>query len=659
MTELDEVGRARRRLAALLLGTPWAGALPDFALAAGDAAAPATPATAATPATPATPATLASAPSDGSFTGRWVHAFASYGAPKYGADFTHFAYVNPDAPKTGTLKLKNPDRRSSFDKYNPWTTRGVAPAGVLIWMVEGLCHMGQDEPSTMYGLLAEAMLVAPDFASVSFRIHPKARFNNGDPVTAEDVVHSFKMLSGKQASPTYQTAVVGLERAVAVDAHTVRFDMREKTRGQVFIAGTMPVFSRKWGQGKPFDQVTAETPIVSGPYPIDKAEMPRRIEFKRNPDYWGRDLAVRRGHFNFERVVYNNYTDSLVALEAFKAGEFELIKEYRARTWVRQHSGVKWDDGRIVKAPMPTGFGYYMQSFQLNGRRAFLQDARVREALSYTYDFARVNRAKTFTRCNSMFNNSDFAAQGAPGAGELVLLEPFRAELPPRVFGTAYEAPQFGTPELLRKNLLRGRDLLQEAGWTPDASGTLRNAKGDAFVLEYMEVQTSDRVDWVQNCKKLGIELKQRAVDYALFSRRLRQYDFDMVTIAEGAFTLPDAAELTASCGSKAADEEGNSNFRNIKSRAVDALLQVMANAATLEQLRDAARALDRVVTWNFWQIPDLYQSVEQVSHWNRFGKPAKAADYFRADTLISGFTEHGPWPLWTWWALPAVNKKA
>jgi len=227
------------------------------------------------------------------------------------------------------------------------------------------------------------------------------------------------------------------------------------------------------------------------------------------------------------------------------------------------------------------------------------------------------------------------------------------------VFGPAYVAPQFGDADALRKNLLKARDLLEQAGWKPDAAGTLRNAQGEAFVLEYMETsQPSDRVDWKSNCRKLGIEFKQRLVDYALFRRRLEQYDFDMVTIVEGTFTLPDATDLAGGYSSKAADEQGNGNYRGIKSRAVDALLQVLANANTVAELRDAARALDRVVMWSFYQIPDLFVGAEQISHWDRFGKPKTIAHYFRADTLISGFTEHGPWPLWTWW-VKSPDKKA
>ncbi|MCW5609570.1 MAG: ABC transporter substrate-binding protein [Rubrivivax sp.] len=635
--ELGELGQARRRLAALLATTPFAGALHAAAPPRTRAAAPPSP---------------NGAPDDGEdFTGRWVHAFAAYGPPKYGPDFRHFDYVDPDAPKGGTLRLKNPDRRTSFDKFNPWTTRGNAPAGVLIWMVEGLGHLGQDEPLTIYGLLAEAINVAPDFGSVLFRIREQARFANGDPVLAEDVRHSFAMLSGAGASPAYQTLLSGIARAEVLEPRLVRFVFKEKSREQVFTAATMPVFSRKWGEGKPFDQIVGEHPILSGPYVIDKVDMPRRIELKLNPDYWGRDLAVRRGHFNFERVVYRMYSDNLIALEAFKAGEFDLIKEYRSRTWVRQHKGVKWDDGRIVKSDMKTGFGWYMQAYNINLRRPLFQDIRVREALVHTYDFETLNKTRVFTRVQSAFNNTEFAARGTPGPGELALLEPWRAELPPRVFGPAWQAPRTdGSPHGLRQNLLKARSLLEEAGWKLDDAGVLRNGQGEPFEFEYLQPQVSSNVDWQRNLRKLGITMKDRVVDFALYRRRLQNYDYDMVTIAEGSFTLPEAGTLAALYGSKSFAEPGNSNFRGVSSKAVDALIAAIRDARSMQELRDAARAFDRVVTWSFFQIPDLFSAVENVSHWNKFGKPKTMAPYFRADTIISGFVEHGPWPLWTWW---------
>jgi len=621
----------RRRVLAALAAAPFAVPVPALAARAAQSA--------------------ATAVDDGvDYTGRWLHAFAAYGPPKYGLDFTHFAYVNRDAPKGGTLRLRNPDRRSSFDKFNPFTLRGNSPAGLMIWMFESLAHLGQDEPLTMYGLLAEAINVAPDFGSVEFRLRREARFANGEPVTAEDVRHSYALLSGKEAAPNVQTQLAGIARVVVVDARTVRFEMRDRTREQAFVAGTMPVFSRKWGEGRKFDEVVTDYPICSGPYVIDKVDMPRRIEFRRNPDYWARGLAVRRGHYNFDRVVYRHYTDQAVAREAFKAGEYDLMKEYGARSYIRLHKGVKWDDGRIVKAILPTRYGQYLQSYQLNLRRPVFQDIRVREALGYTYDFDTQNKTAMFRRASSLFNNSGFAAEGTPGPGELALLEPFRAELPARVFGPAFVSPSTGgTPEGLRRNLLKARELLQQAGWELDAGGTLRNAKGEPFVFEYMQPSPNPPNDWQRNLKKLGIEMRFRQVDFALYRRRLQQYDFDMVTIVEGRFTLPQGADLASIYGSKSADEPGNSNFRGVKSRAVDAMIEAMNRAATLAELRDATRALDRIVMWSFWQVPDLFSGQERISYWNRFGIPAVRAHYFQADTYY-GFVEHLPWPLVAWW---------
>jgi peptide/nickel transport system substrate-binding protein/microcin C transport system substrate-binding protein len=585
-------------------------------------------------------------------TGKWVHALSAYQPPKYPKGFAHFDYVNPDAPKGGVLRLRNPDRRSSFDKYNPFTTKGVPPAGVVIFMVESLAHMGQDEPLAMYGLLAEEMLVAPDMSSVSFRLHPKARFSNGDPVTPADVVHSWRSLSGPQAWPLYRTPLAGIEQAVAIDTRTVRFDLKERSIDALFNAGTMPVFSRKWGEGKKLDEIVTEFPVMSGPYVIDKAEMPRRIEFKRNPDYWAKDLGVRRGHFNFDRVVYRLYKDQAVGREAFKAGEFDIYKEYAARAWARQHQGAKWRDGRIVKHAYETATGEGMQAALFNVRRPLLQDVRVREALTLAFDYDKYNRFGTFQPTQSVFPNSEFAAADEPSAGELALLEPLRAQIPPRVFGPAFKMPRTNTgPNALRQNLRRARDLLAEAGWKVGADGKLRNAAGEALELEFMEPNQTGRViDWQRNLEKLGVTLKERLVDFSLFRRRLETFDFDIVVIVNQDFTLPRASDMANLFGSKAADVHGSSNWRGVKSPAVDRLIEAMEQAGTYEELRDAARALDRVVMWSFFQSPQVYNNTEQISYWDRFGIPKVVAHHFKADTLITGFTEYAPWPLWTWW---------
>ncbi len=595
----------------------------------------------------------------------WTHGYAAFGAPKYPRGFTHFEYVEPNAPKGGTLNLRNPDRRTSFDKFNPFTTRGNAPAGLSIFMFEPLAVMAGDEPQTMYGLLAQAMRVAPDRSSVTLRLHPQARFTNGDPVTAADVQHSFAMQSGPYAAPGLRAVLAVVERAVVLDERTIRFDLKERTADAVFTVGTLRVFSRKWGappdgSARRFDEIVTEHPITSGPYTIARVDGGRRIEFVRDPNHWARDLPVRRGFFNFDRVVYRYYRDAAIAREAFKAGEFDILREYSSRAWVRQHVGPKWDDARIVKDPFETQVGQGMQSYQLNLRRPKFQDLRVRRALDLTYDFDTLNRLKAFRRVESVFSNSDFAAQGEPGAAELALLEPFRAELPPEVFGPTYRAPTTGAqPQRLRANLLQARTLLQEAGWTLAPDGKLRNAAGEAFVIEYLSPSEGARIpDWELNLKKLGIELKVRSVDFALYRRRLETFDFDVITIVEGDFQLPNASDLVNSYGSKAADEEGSSNFRGVKSRAADAVLQAMGRATTLDELRTAARAFDRIVMWNAWQVPDLYAADEKASHWNRFGKPKVRPKYF---TVESALSDNPAWAVTTWWVddtLPGARRK-
>ena len=587
-------------------------------------------------------------------TGTWEHALAAYVAPKYPRGYSHFDYVNPEAPKGGVLKLSNPDRRSSFDKFNPYTVKGIAPAAMTMFVFETLAFTSMDEPNTFYGLIAEEMLVAPALSSISFRIHPKARFSNGDPVTPEDVVHSYLQLSGKGAAPQFQTDYAVVSRAVVVDARTVRFDLKERNLAALKAVAGLPVFSRKWGQtgkvSKQFIEIVTEQPIATGPYTIDRMEMPRRLELKRNADYWARDLPVRRGFFNFDRIVYRMYKDEAVRREAFKAGEFDLTKEYSASAYARQHRGAKWRDGRIVKQAFQTDTGSMLQSFNFNLRLPKFQDIRVREAIMLAWDFEAYNKYGTFVRGNSMFNNTEFAAEGPPDPAELALLQPYRSELPPQVFGPAFEAPRNDTgPDALRNNLRRAQSLLIEAGWKVAADGRLRNAAGESFDITYLEPSQPGRnTEFQHNLRKLGITYTERQVDFALFGRRLDAFDYDMQVIVEGKFTLPNASDLEAFYGSKTADQAGANNYRGVKSQAVDALIARIAGAESLEELRTASRALDRVVMWNHWQIPQLYTRTEPSSYWNKFGMPKVQARYMSIDSLANGSS--APWPLWTWW---------
>lgn len=582
--------------------------------------------------------------------GQWVHAYAAYGEPKYPKGFAHFEYVNPDAPKGGTLYLRNPDRRTSFDKFNPYTVKGQSPAGVSMFLLEPLAMGSSDEPQTMYGLLAQEMLIAPDKLAITFRLNPLARFHNGDPVTADDVKYSYVQQSSKQAAPALRAALGVIKAVVVLDPLTVRFDLNEATNDALFTAAGLTVFSKKWGAGKKLDEVITDHPIGTGPYRISEVDSGRRIEFERLPNYWGRNLAVRRGFFNFERVVYRYYLDEPVAREAFKAGEFDLYREYVANSWARQHQGPKWRDGRILKDLFETKTGQGLQSHVINLRRPLFQDPRVRFALAHAYDFDYANKLKLRKRANSVFNNSEFAAEGLPSEGELKLLEPFRAQLPREVFGLPYRAPETGLqPQQLRANLLKARALLEEAGWKLAPDGLLRNAKGEAFEFEYLTTREEDPRPpmWQGNLRKLGIRMNIRVVDFALFRNRLDEHDFDVVTLATGPFNLPNAQVLEQQFGSKAADEKGNGNYRGVKSPAIDHIVQAMSTATTLPELRDAARALDRVVMWSHWQVPDVYTADEPASYWNRFGMPAVRPKYF---SLESPSSEEPPWAVTTWW---------
>jgi peptide/nickel transport system substrate-binding protein/microcin C transport system substrate-binding protein len=593
----------------------------------------------------------------------WVHAFSVYGQPKYPPGFDHFDYADPKAVKGGTLYLSNPDRRTSFDKYNPWTIKGQSPGGLLIFVFETLTIPAGDEPDTVYGLLAESLQIAPDRSSISFRLHPLARFSNGDPVLAADVKHSFEMLTGKYASPAVRTGYSVVERAEVVDERTVRFVLRERTLDAAATIAGLPVFSRKWGRGadgtaKRFDEIVNDEPIATGPYRIAKADSGRRLELERRPDYWGRDLGVRRGFFNFDRIVYRYYKDRAVSMEAFKAGEFDLNLEYSASRWDRVHAGPKWRDGRIKKELFTHSKGAGLQSYLFNLRLPVFADRRVRQAIDLAYDFEWVNRRKQYLRTESMFANSEFAARGLPSAGELALLEPFRSQLPPAVFGPPYSAPRTDRgPMALRENLREARDLLAAAGFRLGPDGVLVNDKGLRLEFEYLspeEGAARTATVWIDNLRKLGIKMNVRRVDFALYRKRLEEFTYDMISIRMPDFTVPSPSDYLSLLGSKTADEKGSNNFRGVKSAAVDAVLEAMNRATTMPQLLDASRALDRIVMHEHWQVPELYASNYRVSYWDRFERPKTLPKFFTIDSPNESLPQ---WPITTWWLKPGATR--
>ena len=584
-----------------------------------------------------------------------AYAIAQYGEPKYPADFRHFDYVNPDAPRGGTLVLANPDRSTSFDKFNPFTLRGSAAPGIGL-LFESLATGSADEVASVYGLLADDIDVASDGMSTTFHINPHARFSNGDPVTAEDVKFSFDTLKSPKAAPQFAAYFADITRCVIVDPATVRFEFKQHDRELPLLAGGMPVFSRKWGVKADgsriaFDQLAFEKPIGSGPYLIESYDNGRTITYRRDPNYWGDKLPVRVGTYNFERINYKLYSDATARLEAFKAGEYDALVENVARNWVRRDVGKKFDSGELIKCEFPHHNGTGMQGFILNQRRPLFGDVRVRKALDLALDFQWLDRQlfySQYKRIDSWFVNTDLQAKGLPSPGELALLDPWRKQLDPAVFGAPPAQPNTDPPGSLRANLLEARALLAQAGWTY-RDGALRNAKGEPFVFEILDDSGSSAVfepviaPYIRNLQKLGIEARFRVMDFAVYQKRLDAFDFDVTTIRFPDVQVP-GADMIDRFGSKAADEPGSGNLIGLKSPAVDAVLRALVGAQTREQLVDSVHALDRVLINGYYMIPHWYSATHRVAFKRGLAWPTTLPLYYTAEGWITS--------MW-WFAAP------
>lgn len=576
-----------------------------------------------------------------------AHGYALWGELKYPPGFAHFDYVNPTAPKGGEIRLVGNSRASTFDKYNPFTIKGSAPTYLSELMFDSLLAGSLDEAGAAYGLLAEDVSVAPDRLSATFRLRPEARFHNGDAVQARDVKHSFDTLIGPHTSPAYKTLLVDVAGVDVLDERTVRFRFRQPNRELPLTVGGLPVFSHQWGAGKPFDQVVMDEPIGSGPYRIGPVKFGKDITYVRDARYWARDLNVRRGTGNFDRVQVRIYRDNTARLEALKAGEFDLMAFYSAGDWARRVNGPKFRSGELVKGEfrhrLPTGF----QSYVLNSRRPLLRDARVRQALGLAIDYEWMNRQmfyQSYTRVRGIFGNTECAASGLPDEAQLALMTPFRADIPPAAFGPAFEPPRTdGSDNGLRENLRRAQHLLAEAGWRVQG-GVLTNAQGQPLVLEYLDSNEGGArvvTPWMRNLEKLGVRLNFRPVDFALYQQRLQKFDFDITTIAYQG-TLNPGQEYADLFGSRAADTEDSGNLAGVKNPAIDSLISHMVGARAHPEFLAACRALERVVSHGHYLLPQWYSPVHRLAYnaW-RLDKPAVVPPYFRGEA----------WAIDTWWA--------
>ena len=591
-----------------------------------------------------------------------AHGYSQFGEFRYPAGFAHFDYVNPNAPKGGEISLVPPTRLSNFDKYNPFTLKGSAPPGLGDLVFESLLTPTLDEPTVAYGLLAEDISVSADHLSAVFRLNPLARFSNGDPVLAADVKHSFDRLTSKEAAPQYRTIFGEVRGATVLGERTIRFDFKRANAELPLIVGSLPVFSRKWGvvdgKAKPLDQIVTDLPIGSGPYRIGKVNFGRDITYERDPAYWAKDVNVRRGMFNFDRITYKIYKDNTAQLEAFKAGEFDYIQAFIAREWARAYTGKAFDSGQLIKRELQHGNAGDFQGFQFNTRRDKFKDPRVREAIGLAMDFEWLNRQlfyNAYTRVRGFFVASDFEAKGLPGPDELALLEPLRAQLPPGLFTEPVPLPPVtsldpASGQTLRDNLRRARKLLNDAGWHY-RDGALRNDKGEPFTVEILDSGGSmGRIvtPIAKNLEKLGIQVNYKVIDFAILQKRMDVFDFD-VTSSRSVGSEAPGTELLERFGSKAAGIEGSSNVIGVRDPAVDALLDQVISARTRPQLVASVRALDRVLRFGHYVVPHWYSGVHRVA-WRAglFEVPAVMPRYYQPESWITS----------TWWATPA-NREA
>jgi microcin C transport system substrate-binding protein len=551
------------------------------------------------------------------------HGLSAFGDLKYPADFQHFDWVNPGAPKGGRLSTIGTLARTTFDSFNAFIVRGD-PAQGLEYVYDSLMTASLDEPDAVYGLVASSAEVAPDLGAVTFRLRPQATFADGSALTAEDVVFTFFALKDK-GHPLYRVQLADVLNAEAVDAATVRYTLSGTQRRDLpLLIAQLPILSKRYYATREFDATTLEPPLGSGPYRVSDFKPGTFVSYRRREDYWGKDLPVNRGRFNFDELRFEYYRDRTAELESLKAGAFDLREEFTARDWMTAYDVPAVKAGRLLRLILPDERPAGAQGFFLNTRREKLADVRVRQALDYAFDFEWANKNifyGLYARTESFFENSNLKASGLPGADELALLEPFRDRLPAEVFAAPYTSPVSEGTGTDRKLLATAARLLSAAGWEV-RDGKRVNAKGEVLELEFLIVDPAmERV--------LSAYVKNRRVDPAQYERRHKTFDFDVVSTRFALRATP-GTELRAFWGSEAAGTEGSYNLAGVADPVIDALLNKLAGAKSRDGLLTSARALDRVLRAGHYWVPQWYRPFHYIVYWNKYDRPAVKPRYER-----------------------------
>lgn len=566
---------------------------------------------------------------------------AMHGRPRYGWNFKNFDYANPDAPKGGTLKLS---AFGSFDTFNPYTIKGVSAAGSGM-LFDTLMVESADEPFSEYGLIAETIEMPKDRSWVVFNINKKARFHDGTPITAEDVVFSFNILRTK-GLPMFRYYYGNVEEVTAEEPLRVLFKFKPGDNRELpLILGQMPVFSKKYWEDKDFSATTLTPPVGSGPYKVGEFETGRYVVYERDPDYWAKDLPAVKGFYNFDKIRYDYYRDATVAVEAFKSAAFDLRVENEAKKWVSAYEGFSQKNG-LIKESFDHGMPSGMQGFVFNTRRAIFADKRVRQALGLVFDFEWTNKNLfygLYQRTQSYFDNSEMAAKGLPRGRELKLLKKYEDQLPPEVFKKKFALEKTTADGNIRPQLEEAFKLLEQAGWTVQ-DGVLKNERGEAFKFEILIDSASSSaweritLPYIRNLKRLGIQAVLRAVDSTQYKNRTDTFDYDMIVNIWGQSTSP-GNEQRYFWGSSAANMAGSQNYAGIKNPVVDALIEEIIEAPDRQSLVAATKALDRVLLWEHYVVPHWYVPSVRLVYWNKFG--------MLKDPVMKGVQ------LMTWWVDP------
>ena len=573
------------------------------------------------------------------------HGVAMHGDLKYGPDFTHFDYADPNAVKGGEVRQH---AIGTFDNLNPFILKGVAATG-LGRVFETLMTGSEDEAFSQYGLIAETIEMPEDRSWVAFTLRAQARWHDGTPITVDDVLFSLEVIKTK-GHPFYRAYYRDVVKAEQVGERKVKFTFADGLNRELpLIIGELPILSKAYFETHEFEKTTLVPPLGSGPYRVESVDPGRSITYARVEDYWGAELPVRRGQQNFDTIRIDYYRDPTVAMEAFKAHEYDFRSENASKVWATAYVGEAFDDGRIVKQEIAHSIPTGMQGFVFNTRRAMFADPRLRRALGYAFDFEWTNKNLfngAYIRTESYFSNSELASSGLPDAAELALLEPFRYQIPATVFTEAYQTPKTDGSGNTRRNLRQALKLLEQAGWNVEDGKLVSPADGRPLEIEFLIVSPLFQriiAPFIKNLEKLGVTAKIRLVDSAQYQKRLDDFDFDMIVASIGQSLSP-GNEQNNFWTSAAADTPGSRNYAGIKDPVVDSLVDTLIAAADRASLVTAARALDRVLLSGYYVVPHWHIRSFRVAYWNKFARPAITPKY------SLGFD--------SWWIDPALEEQ-